>query len=1275
MNNIFENFTGVFEVSKTLKFRLIPDSRSEKYLAEEREKDFLRSQNYPVVKGLIDDAYRKCIDHCYSDIDIDFENLYEVITNKDNKENISEVCKEYRIKLHSIISKNEEYKNLVNSKFLEALLKDDSLSSDEKKALEAFKKFTVYFIGFYENRKNVFSIKEIPSSLFYRMIDENFFTFAMNKKSYEQVKNISPEIITAVENNLKKGGYLKESENLDEYFTVNAYNRCLTQKNIDKYNTILGGYAEENIKYTGLNQEINLYNQSNKDEFNKLKRMIPLKKQILSKKTESFIEKIDTDQELYDLIKDTIYIDKENDIFNRVSNIINGIGKKDLSQIYISTSCLNKISFRKYRDYSRIINNIKCNLEQELLEGKKSKKLNQKETKKIMSTLGISEDMNNFDSKFLTLSFVNKYLKDEDLDIITEYNNLIDLDIKDAEDRFEEVYDMIESIDSASIKNENNIQIFKTYCDSVQRLIHDYKFLNVKSEVNIDLDFYYEYMSILNVLNTNTKALNLVRNYVTKVSYSESKFKLNFSNPTLASGWSISKERDNKSVILRKDGKYYLGIMNKKNSIKFEEMYSDGEEVYQKMIYNFFPGPNKMLPRCMFPNEVKKHFKESESDYSLFTKSFDKPFIVTKELYDAFNIKVDGAKKFQKEYYNKHPEDVKGHRDNLKIAIDGCKRFLNAYKSTKIHDYSIFKSSEEYNDISEFYKEVSMQSYKVEFKNISADKIDSLVEKGDLYLFQIYNKDFSDCKSGKENLHTMYFKALFNEMNLKNTKIRLSGNAELFYREKSISNPTVHEKGEKIINKTYKENGIKKSIPDDIILEINQALKNGSEKYISDEAKTYLEKATIRNINNEIIKDKRYTQSQYYFHFPIKFNPEVNTLGFNKEIANEIIKNKGVNIIGIDRGERNLLYVTVIDKEGKILEQKSLNIIGGYDYQDKLDKKEKNRQEARKSWKTIGNIKNLKEGYISQAVHEIVKLVIEYQAIIIMENLNVGFKRGRMKVEKQVYQKFENMLANKLNFLVFKDKNFGEIGSVYRAYQLAETADKAGDYNNGIINYVPAGYTSKIDPITGFVSVFRLPNNRSIEEVKSFLEKFDSIKYDKCLDMFRFDFNYDNFDINQPIFKKDWSIYTNGYRIITQRNSLGKWDHTKVDLTNELKALMDINSIEYENEKDLKDIILSDKNLIEGIYKIFRYTLQMRNSNNEEDSIISPVMYKGEFFNTNNLKDEHLPKDADANGAYNIARKGLLAIKNLLDESTSDEKVYIKTSISNKDWYEYIQNK
>ncbi|MFR8123495.1 MAG: hypothetical protein ACLU77_17775 [Waltera sp.] len=61
-----------------------------------------------------------------------------------------------------------------------------------------------------------------------------------------------------------------------------------------------------------------------------------------------------------------------------------------------------------------------------------------------------------------------------------------------------------------------------------------------------------------------------------------------------------------------------------------------------------------------------------------------------------------------------------------------------------------------------------------------------------------------------------------------------------------------------------------------------------------------------------------------------------------------IAKKEDIHIIGIDRGERNLLYISVVDVHGNIREQRSFNIVNGYDYQQKLKDREKSRDAARK---------------------------------------------------------------------------------------------------------------------------------------------------------------------------------------------------------------------------------------------------------------------------------------------------------------------------------------
>ena len=89
--------------------------------------------------------------------------------------------------------------------------------------------------------------------------------------------------------------------------------------------------------------------------------------------------------------------------------------------------------------------------------------------------------------------------------------------------------------------------------------------------------------------------------------------------------------------------------------------------------------------------------------------------------------------------------------------------------------------------------------------------------------------------------------------------------------------------------------------------------------------------------------------------------------------------------------------------------------------------------------------------------------------------------------------------------------------------------------------------------------------------------------------------------------------------------------------------------------------------------------LQMRNSisgRTDVDYLISPVKNAdGTFYdsrNYQNMKEGALPADADANGAYNIARKVLWAIEQFRNVE-DDELDKVKIAISNKAWLEYAQ--
>ena len=529
-----------------------------------------------------------------------------------------------------------------------------------------------------------------------------------------------------------------------------------------------------------------------------------------------------------------------------------------------------------------------------------------------------------------------------------------------------------------------------------------------------------------------------------------------------------------------------------------------------------------------------------------------------------------------------------------------------------------------------------------------------LVESGYIYLFQIYSKDFSKYSKGTPNLHTLYFKMLFDEKNLSDTVYKLNGEAEMFYRPASINDKEkiIHPANQPITNKNP-DNEKKESVFD-----------------------------------YDIVKDERFTKRQFLLHLPITINFKAHGQEFLNPDVRKAVKYKTDNyVIGIDRGERNLIYISVVNSSGEIVEQMSLNeIIGdnGYkvDYQKLLDQKEKERDKARKSWNSVENIKELKEGYVSQVVHKICELVIKYDAVIAMEDLNFGFKRGRFPVEKQVYQKFENMLISKLNLLIDKKAEPTADGGLLRAYQLTNKFDGVNKgKQNGIIFYVPAWDTSKIDPTTGFVNLLR-PKYTSVSEAKKLFETIDDIKYNASTDMFEFYIDYSKFPRCNSDYKQRWTVCTNSSRILSFRNKENNnmWDNKKVVLTDEFKSLFSEFCIDYTN--DLKNSVLSisTPDFYRKLIKLLSLTLQMRNSVigstlPEDDYLISPVANKnGEFYDSRNYKGTNapLPCDADANGAYNIARKALWAI-GVLQDTPDDKLDKANLSITNAQWLEYTQ--
>lgn len=1070
-----QSMVNLYPISKTLRFELQPVGKTKENfeLNKMLEADESLAEKYTEVKKYIDEYHKAYIEKRLSGFRLDgvrnYAELYYDRTKSDDRlKKMEKAEQKMRNDIADVLKKGDEYSRLFKKELITELL-PTILNDEQKEIASAFDLFSTYFTGFNQNRENMYSSEAKATAISYRCINENLPKFLDNCRNFATVKEALPKEIFEELNGNFEGLY---GCRVEDIFSVDYFSNVLSQSGIDNYNYIIGGYTtSDGEKVKGINEAI----QSSKMKLPKMKTLF---KQILSDREsisfipEQFVDDNDMLRAVYKMYTEDMDTDDGEKIksvpyaVSEIKKLFENFGELDCARLYTKNGpAVTNIS-KKLTDYWGTVQE-KWFEEYDETHLKKGKGITEKyeEARRKVYNAIPSFSLKEIDR--LTGKSTAEYYSEA---VVKAVGN-IGSKYSEAEALLKNEYREKKSF----AKNDEAIATVKNFLDSLKELEGIIKpLLGSGKEAEKDDVFYGTFMPLYDNLHRIDRLYDRVRNYVTKKPYSTDKIKLNFGNPQLLGGWDKNKEPDYRTIILRKDGMYYLAIMLKGNSKLFEcdECIGSG---YEKMVYKLLPGPNKMLPKVFFAKSNIDYFAPSDEILKIYRKG-------------TFKKGAD-------------------------FRISDCHKIIDFYKqSIEKHpdwnDYGFrFKETEEYNDIGEFYNDVKIQGYSLGFTDVSEDYINEKINSGALYLFRIYNKDFSEHSKGKPNLHTLYFKMLFDERNLADVVYQLNGGAEMFYRKPSIS------KEEMIVHPA------------------NCPIDN---KNTASEKKT-------STFSYDIIKDKRYTEPKFFLHVPIKLNFKADGLArLNDMVRAELKKSEENYVIGIDRGERNLLYICVINSKGEIVLQESLNEIDNgneyrVDYHQKLDDKERERQKSRQNWTTVNNIKELKEGYISQVVHRICELVVRYNAVIAMEDLNSGFKNSRIKVEKQVYQKFENMLTSKLRFLASKTGDPEAVGGLLKAYQLTNDAKVKTGLQNGIIFYIPAWLTSKIDPVTGFVDLLK-PKYRPREDAKEFFKKFNSISFNAEENYFEFDFNYKNFPKGVTDHRDHWTVCTYGERIETFQN-------------------------------------------------------------------------------------------------------------------------------------------
>lgn len=465
---MINEFTNMYNLSKTLRFSLIPYWETEEYFMKRHllDEDKERAKSYVKVKEYMDRYHRDFIEKVLNTVVLNNVDEYSELYFKRNKSD-AETKKMEALEKNmrkQILTSLKEYKVgneklyplLSNSDIIKKLLPEFLTQEEEKTILAQFNDFSTYFQGFWENRENIYTDKAQSTGIPYRCINDNLPIFLDNVKSFEKIINALPQDDIDELNNTFEGIY---NTKIQDAFKVDYFSFVLSQSGIDKYNGIIGGYSNsDDSKVQGINEKVNRYNQE-KAKFDKSKKLPLLKqlhKQILSdRETISFIpEKFNDDNEVLKAINDFYKNIKSS--LEDINELVSEISNYDTGIIYISAGePVTNISNKVFGDWSVIRNNWNTEYELTHKKGRDEEKFYEKEKEeyKKIKSFSISELQRLANSN----ESITEYIEDESK---TLFDN-IEGAYKTAEPLLSNEYQHKKSL----AKNDKAVELIKTLLD------------------------------------------------------------------------------------------------------------------------------------------------------------------------------------------------------------------------------------------------------------------------------------------------------------------------------------------------------------------------------------------------------------------------------------------------------------------------------------------------------------------------------------------------------------------------------------------------------------------------------------------------------------------------------------------------------------------------------------------------------------------------------------------------------------------------------------------
>lgn len=1224
----YSKFTNLYSLTKTLRFELKPTPETLRLLKDpvievatkEKPINILQLDSYihelyeEKMKPMYDDLHRVFISESLQRVELDVEmveNAYHLFTQI---KKLSKNRKEHSKEIQNLEDKlyGKDNKGGVLHNFRVDLCKEyDEVAKDWKEKFQIKKGSGVQILL---QKESMDILRQVHADKDDRIqaIDQfkgfhGYFTgFNQNRANYYSVDGESTAVATrAMDQNLIRFfdsrfvfddlvGKIPELQEYRSYFDLSRYNQYLTQEGIDTLNEVIGGKVENKEKIQGINEKINLWSQKSKVKVGKLKLLY---KQIGSDKDKPLFKEI---------IEGREWEEVDNLIANQFQEV----------EIHDNQKLLDLVrdNFQKFFDHGE-----EYELDQIFINKASITKISSQwfsgGWQSLMEVLRKQKAFGGTREKVSVRDVSLEQIRDA---LLTVDSTAEELFRRGKGNKNEEGYRDYQQFFEEKNNWEVFLAIWKYELDfAFENIIKQIKNIDqVKSEnfdkethgvdikalgdALLDIEHLVKSHKIKGKEVGDSNFYEILDLYIEKselITYYNAFRNYISKKPYSQDKLKLNFENGNLLGGWSQDVKDRNAALIFKKEGKFYLAIGRGKGLNNQELLPLYNGNSgeRFVYFMQKPDNKNTPRLFIRSKGTSFAPAVEKYKLPVEEVIDLYDQKLFQINK-------KNPQ---AHIPYMVKLIDYFKLGFERHDSYKGFSFQ-WKKSDQYQNISEFYHDVIMSCYKTSWESVNFEYLTTLVEKNRLYLFEISNKDLHNVseKSGKENVHTLLFRELMKVS--ESPQLKLLGGGEIFYREKSID-----KKVDKERSKDY-----------------------------------------------EIIEHNRYSEDKYFLHFPVEIRSRHQNVSVQKLVNQEIKQSESLNFIGIDRGEKHLIYVSVVNSKGEILEQKTLNVINGVNYEEKLSTRAGEMMEARKSWKQIGTIKNFKEGYLSQAVHEIYQLAVKYNALIVLEDLNTQFKAKRTaKVEKSVYKKFELALARKLSHLILKDRSVDEEGGVLKAYQLVPYI-KAGDIGMfesakqwGIMMYVRANYTSTTDPVTGWRKQRYISNGANRDKIRNWFLEDSGIK----------EIGFDPEKQSIYFIYDDWILHAfDGLERFRWKKDAQKME--TVHVYEELKELFEAKNIRFDetifeqiSEFDEDELGVDGKSFWKSLAFYWNMLNQIRNTNKDaegdgNDFLQSPVYSeKIQGFYDSRKSAEYkekfgivLPENGDANGAYNTARKGII---------------------------------